>query len=76
MSHSCCCRLNLGATCTSLRQASLAWFAEVTAVVQPGKTDVALLAAWLERHQGEQLLLGALRKLCALPGYCSQCDCV
>ncbi|KAI3434393.1 hypothetical protein D9Q98_002471 [Chlorella vulgaris] len=44
-------KLNLGATCTSLLQASLAWFAEVTAVVQPGKTDVALLAAWLERHQ-------------------------
>jgi hypothetical protein len=29
--------------------------------VKPGKTDVASLAAWLDRHQGEQLR----RLLCA-----------
>ncbi|KAI3436673.1 hypothetical protein D9Q98_006089 [Chlorella vulgaris] len=46
-----CWRLNLGATCTSLQQASRAWFPEVTVKVKPGKTDVASLAAWLDRHQ-------------------------
>jgi hypothetical protein len=49
--------MRLGSTCTSLRQASLAWFPEVTVEVKRGKTDVASLAAWLERHQGEELLL-------------------
>ncbi|KAL4853698.1 Leucine-rich repeat-containing protein 40 [Chlorella vulgaris] len=44
-------KLNLGATCTSLQQASLVWFPEVTAEVAPGWTDVAALAAWLARHQ-------------------------
>ncbi|KAI3434381.1 hypothetical protein D9Q98_002459 [Chlorella vulgaris] len=44
-------QMRLGAACTSLRQASLAWFPEVTLEVQPGETDVASLAAWLERHQ-------------------------
>ncbi|KAL4852772.1 Leucine-rich repeat and death domain-containing protein 1 [Chlorella vulgaris] len=44
-------KLNLGATCTSLQQASLVWFPEVTAEVVLVKTDVASLAAWLERHQ-------------------------
>ncbi|KAL4858212.1 Receptor-like protein 49 [Chlorella vulgaris] len=44
-------KLNLGATCTSLGQASLAWFPEVTVEVKLGKPDVPSLAAWLERHQ-------------------------
>ncbi|KAI3434385.1 hypothetical protein D9Q98_002463 [Chlorella vulgaris] len=44
-------KMRLGSACTSLRQASLAWFLEVTAEVVPGETDVASLAAWLERHQ-------------------------
>ncbi|KAI3432785.1 hypothetical protein D9Q98_010370 [Chlorella vulgaris] len=44
-------KMRLGSTCTSLRQASLAWFPEVTVEVKRGKTDVASLAAWLERHQ-------------------------
>jgi hypothetical protein len=57
--------MRLGSACTSLRQASLAWFPEVTVEVQLGKTDVASLAAWLERHHGEQLLLAALCE-CAL----------
>jgi hypothetical protein len=52
----CDCRLRLACTCTSLRQASLAWFHEVTVEVVPGYTDAASLAAWLQRHQGEQLL--------------------
>jgi hypothetical protein len=49
--------MKLGSACASLRQASLAWFPEVTAEVVPGETDVASLAAWLERHHGEMLLL-------------------
>jgi hypothetical protein len=53
----CQCRLNLGATCTSLQQASLAWFPEVTVEGKQGRTDVALLAAWLRRHRGETPLL-------------------
>jgi Leucine-rich repeat (LRR) protein len=40
----------------SLRQASLAWFSKVTVKVELDTTDVASLAAWLERHQGESLL--------------------
>ncbi|KAI3431385.1 hypothetical protein D9Q98_004439 [Chlorella vulgaris] len=43
-------KMSLGSTCTSLRRASLSWFPEVTVEVV-GKTDVASLAAWLERHQ-------------------------
>jgi hypothetical protein len=50
----------LGSACTSLRQASLAWFPEVTVEVQPGETDLVSLAAWLERHQGEKLAAGCL----------------
>jgi hypothetical protein len=46
-------RLRLSATCTGLRQASLAWFPQVTVFVRPGKIDAVSLAAWLERHQGE-----------------------
>jgi hypothetical protein len=53
--------MRLGSACTSLRLASQDWFPEVTATVQPYKLDVASLAAWLERHQGEQLLLAALQ---------------
>jgi hypothetical protein len=49
--------MRLGSTCTSLRQASQAWFPEVTVQVVPGNTNVASLAAWLERHQGETPLL-------------------
>jgi len=48
--------MSLGSTCTSLRRASLSWFPEVTVEVVDN-TDVASLAAWLERHQGEKLLL-------------------
>ncbi|KAL4852940.1 Volume-regulated anion channel subunit [Chlorella vulgaris] len=44
-------KMRLGSTCTSLRQASQAWFPEVTVQVVPGNTNVASLAAWLERHQ-------------------------
>ncbi|KAL4853205.1 Receptor-like protein 50 [Chlorella vulgaris] len=44
-------KMRLGSACTSLRQASLAWFPEVTVEVQPGETDLVSLAAWLERHQ-------------------------
>ncbi|KAI3434389.1 hypothetical protein D9Q98_002467 [Chlorella vulgaris] len=44
-------KMRLASVCTSLRQASLAWFAEVNVKVVPNKTDVASLAAWLERHQ-------------------------
>ncbi|KAL4855745.1 Malignant fibrous histiocytoma-amplified sequence 1 [Chlorella vulgaris] len=44
-------KLNLGATCTSLRLASLTWISEVTVEVNPDKPDVASLAAWLDRHQ-------------------------
>ncbi|KAL4856014.1 E3 ubiquitin-protein ligase [Chlorella vulgaris] len=50
-------KLRLSATCTGLRQASLAWFPEVTVVVKPGKIDAASLAAWLERHQAQLNLL-------------------
>jgi hypothetical protein len=59
---SCHRRLNLGAACTSLQQASLTWFPEVTVEMKRGKTDVASLAAWLERHQGEKLLPAVLHK--------------
>jgi hypothetical protein len=52
--------MRLGSTCTNLRLASLAWFRHVTVTVQPYQTDVASLAAWLERHRGEKLLLAAL----------------
>ncbi|KAI3424374.1 hypothetical protein D9Q98_009927 [Chlorella vulgaris] len=44
-------KLQLGATCTSLQQASLAWFPEVTVRVALGWINVAALAAWLARHQ-------------------------
>ncbi|KAL4852788.1 Receptor-like protein 50 [Chlorella vulgaris] len=44
-------KLNLGATCTSLQQASLVWFPEVTAEVALAWINVAALAAWLARHQ-------------------------
>jgi hypothetical protein len=54
-------QMRLGDTCTSLRQASLAWFPEVTATLWPDPTDVASLAAWLKRYQGEKLLPAALR---------------
>ncbi|KAI3426229.1 hypothetical protein D9Q98_008605 [Chlorella vulgaris] len=49
--------LRLACTCTSLRQASLAWFPEVTVGVVPGYTDAASLAAWLQRHQARVHLL-------------------
>jgi hypothetical protein len=48
------CRRRLGCSCTRLWQASLAWFPELTLEVRPGRTDVDSLAAWLERHQGEE----------------------
>ncbi|KAL4852677.1 hypothetical protein ACK3TF_006244 [Chlorella vulgaris] len=44
-------KIRLASACTSLRQASLAWFPEVTVEMKRGKLDVALLAAWLERQQ-------------------------
>ncbi|KAI3423966.1 hypothetical protein D9Q98_009800 [Chlorella vulgaris] len=44
-------KLNLGATYTSLRLASLTWFSELTVEANPDKPDVASLAAWLDRHQ-------------------------
>ncbi|KAL4854744.1 RuBisCO large subunit-binding protein subunit alpha [Chlorella vulgaris] len=52
-------KMRLGSTCTSLRQASLAWIPEVTVILFPTKnhwhcqstTDVASLAAWLDRQQ-------------------------
>ncbi|KAL4859151.1 putative membrane protein YjcL [Chlorella vulgaris] len=45
-------KLSLGATCTSLQQASLAWFLDVVNVtVKPGSSDVSALSAWLERRQ-------------------------
>ncbi|KAL4855210.1 Anaphase-promoting complex subunit 8 [Chlorella vulgaris] len=50
-------KLNLGATCTSLRHASLAWFPEVTVEMVPGKIDAASLAAWLERRQAQLNLI-------------------
>ncbi|KAL4853197.1 LRR receptor-like serine/threonine-protein kinase GSO1 [Chlorella vulgaris] len=56
-------KLNLGATCTSLQQASLAWFPQVTVEAKQGRTDVALLAAWLRRHRGETPLLTVLSML-------------
>ncbi|KAI3434379.1 hypothetical protein D9Q98_002457 [Chlorella vulgaris] len=43
-------KMRLGSACSSLRQASLAWFPEVTATLER-KSDVVSLAAWLERHQ-------------------------
>ncbi|KAL4852797.1 Leucine-rich repeat protein [Chlorella vulgaris] len=43
-------KLNLGATCTSLQQASLVWFPEVAECMNLGETDVAALADWLARH--------------------------
>ncbi|KAL4855184.1 Leucine-rich repeat and death domain-containing protein 1 [Chlorella vulgaris] len=43
-------KMRLGSTCSSLRQASLAWFSEVF-VDMLVIIDVASLAAWLERHQ-------------------------
>ncbi|KAI3424338.1 hypothetical protein D9Q98_009891 [Chlorella vulgaris] len=52
-----CGWLNLGATCTGLRQASLAWFPEVTVEVTHAKTDVTSLAAWLESHQAQLNLI-------------------
>jgi hypothetical protein len=48
--------VRLGSACTSLRQASLPWFPEVTVAVKLGWIHMASLAAWLERHQGEKLL--------------------
>jgi hypothetical protein len=63
-SSPCSCRLNLGATCTSLRLASLTWISELTVEVNPDKPDVASLAAWLDRHQGENLLLVDLGMCC------------
>jgi hypothetical protein len=56
--------MRLGSICTSLRQASLAWFPEVTVILFPTKnywhcqsmTDVASLAAWLDRQQGAEPL--------------------
>ncbi|KAI3434712.1 hypothetical protein D9Q98_002773 [Chlorella vulgaris] len=50
-------KLRLSATCTGLRQASLAWFPQVTVFVRPGKIDAVSLAAWLERHQAQLDLL-------------------
>ncbi|KAI3429609.1 hypothetical protein D9Q98_005695 [Chlorella vulgaris] len=50
-------KLNLGATCTSLRHASLAWFPEVTVEMVPGKTDAASLAAWLQRYHAQLNLI-------------------
>jgi hypothetical protein len=58
-------RLNPGATCTSLQQASLAWFPEVTAYVVLGESDASASAAWLARHQGETLLVNVLCVLAA-----------
>ncbi|KAI3425792.1 hypothetical protein D9Q98_007767 [Chlorella vulgaris] len=45
-------KMGLGSTCTTLRQASLVWFPEVTLVADvPGQIDAASLAVWLQRHQ-------------------------
>ncbi|KAI3434382.1 hypothetical protein D9Q98_002460 [Chlorella vulgaris] len=50
-------KVKLGSACTSLRQASLAWFPEVTVKVKVGRIDLAWLAAWLERHQARLHIL-------------------
>ncbi|KAI3424292.1 hypothetical protein D9Q98_009847 [Chlorella vulgaris] len=47
----------LGSTCTSLRQASLAWFPEVAVRVTLGAINLSSLAAWLERHQTQLTLV-------------------
>ncbi|KAL4855409.1 putative leucine-rich repeat receptor-like protein kinase [Chlorella vulgaris] len=44
-------KMRLGSACTSLRQASLPWFPEMTVAVKLGWIHMASLAAWLERHQ-------------------------
>ncbi|KAL4858871.1 Gamma-glutamyl hydrolase A [Chlorella vulgaris] len=63
-------KLNLGATCTSLQQASLAWFPDVVEVtVKPG-TDVAALSSWLERHQAA----AAVKLIWPIVRYSSQID--
>jgi hypothetical protein len=52
-----CChrRLNLGATCITLHQASLEWFPDVIMRTLPADDEMPALKAWLKRHQGELL---------------------